>query len=541
MRLERLLILGLDGATYDVLLPLAEAGVMPNLRTLLRTAALANLNSTRPAITPTAWSTFLTGCGPELHGVFDYRRLDCSHSALCLQQARDLRRPSFLARALSCGAEVISLNVPMTAALDDPRGLIVGGIDWPSAEAALAPYPDFRHALRRRGIELSLDTIWERPPESLDELAIRVAATERDFLDRSAAARVADEQRPDWRLLLVQFQALDALQHRAWHLLAGVGGQAPTAWSQVLRRAFVALDAAVGELLELAQRRGAGAMVLSDHGFGPFREKISMPELLRRRGLLYDQTWSQGFLFRGHRSWLKLRKWARRHLSRDGSAASVKKSLAGLLPCDWRRTVAFSAHCNLGALVYLHGARRFGEGPLVTPAQEEQVAAEVLAALGEARHPDTDEPLFSEVFRSAQRFDCDPVEHGWPDIIGIPADGFHTRHRFDRGHKLMRPDPSLTGTHRAAGVLMLDVPGAAGGEMHEAEMRDVAPTILRLLGLPGGEEMQGQVLTGMCPSLLFDARQGTLPPSSQPLSLPDNAVDEEAAILARLRNLGYLD
>ena len=63
-RAARVLAIGLDGATFDVLGPLAADGTMPNLATLMRESALLQLNSVEPTITPTAWTTFQTGCDP---------------------------------------------------------------------------------------------------------------------------------------------------------------------------------------------------------------------------------------------------------------------------------------------------------------------------------------------------------------------------------------------------------------------------------------------------------------------------------------------
>src|SRR5687767_14919828 len=59
----KVLIIGLDGATFDVLTPLVEAGRMPNLKHLIETGVSGILDSTKPPITPAAWTTFMTGKG----------------------------------------------------------------------------------------------------------------------------------------------------------------------------------------------------------------------------------------------------------------------------------------------------------------------------------------------------------------------------------------------------------------------------------------------------------------------------------------------
>ena len=69
----RLMILGLDGATWTVIDPLRKLGLMPNLDALLKRAAHGTLESVVPPMTSAAWSSLMTGCGPARHGIFDHR------------------------------------------------------------------------------------------------------------------------------------------------------------------------------------------------------------------------------------------------------------------------------------------------------------------------------------------------------------------------------------------------------------------------------------------------------------------------------------
>ena len=68
----KLLIVGIDGATFDLVRPWAEAGHLPHLKQLMDGGVHANLASTLPPVTSPAWPTFMTGCNPGKHGVFDF-------------------------------------------------------------------------------------------------------------------------------------------------------------------------------------------------------------------------------------------------------------------------------------------------------------------------------------------------------------------------------------------------------------------------------------------------------------------------------------
>ena len=67
-----LLIIGFDGATFDLIKPCARDGYLSNLAGLMRDGVIADLASTLPPVTSPAWPTFMTGVNPGKHGVFDF-------------------------------------------------------------------------------------------------------------------------------------------------------------------------------------------------------------------------------------------------------------------------------------------------------------------------------------------------------------------------------------------------------------------------------------------------------------------------------------
>ena len=68
----KVLVVGLDGATFDLMLPWIEQGHLPTLGKLVGDGAWSRLHSTIPPHTPCAWSSFMTGMNPGKHGLFDF-------------------------------------------------------------------------------------------------------------------------------------------------------------------------------------------------------------------------------------------------------------------------------------------------------------------------------------------------------------------------------------------------------------------------------------------------------------------------------------
>lgn len=69
---RRLLVVGLDGADWDILDPLLDAGRMPNLKRLIDRGARGRLLSISPMISPVIWTSIATGVEPIRHGILDF-------------------------------------------------------------------------------------------------------------------------------------------------------------------------------------------------------------------------------------------------------------------------------------------------------------------------------------------------------------------------------------------------------------------------------------------------------------------------------------
>ncbi|MCC6158707.1 MAG: alkaline phosphatase family protein [Deltaproteobacteria bacterium] len=65
----RVAIIGVDGATWELLDPLMAAGKLPNFQRLIATGTKAHYQSIEPLLSPLIWTTMVTGVSPEKHGI----------------------------------------------------------------------------------------------------------------------------------------------------------------------------------------------------------------------------------------------------------------------------------------------------------------------------------------------------------------------------------------------------------------------------------------------------------------------------------------
>lgn len=74
--ITRILVLGLDGLEPEIVESMLASGQLPNLGQIANQGGYTRVQTTYPAQTPVAWSTFATGVNPGAHGIFDFLRRD---------------------------------------------------------------------------------------------------------------------------------------------------------------------------------------------------------------------------------------------------------------------------------------------------------------------------------------------------------------------------------------------------------------------------------------------------------------------------------
>ena len=109
------------------------------------------------------------------------------------------------------------------------------------------------------------------------------------------------------------------------------------------------------------------------------------------------------------------------------------------------------------------------------------------------------------------------------------------------------PNTYNSGKHRLQGVLLALGPRVpANVTIEGANLLDLAPTLLALLGLPAADDMPGRVLGELFPGDAQPANERV--PTYETTPFGANASDEpeginsdvDEAVLERLRSLGYL-
>ncbi len=541
--MSRVLVIGLDGGTLDLLRPWALEGHLPNLARLMGEGAWGLLESTLPPVTSPAWPSFATGKNPGKHGVFDFIKPEGGQFSLV--NSTSIRARTLWQLLSEAGRRVGVINVPVTYPPTPVNGFLISGLlAPPSGHIAypgglLARYRD-ELGPYRLGPNVQYKEGNEEPfiADLLDLVERRERYTLRLMADHP------------WDFLMVHFQATDVLQHAFWKFADPDhpchDPAAAARFLPMMQSVFRRVDQAIGRFLERLDEETT-VLVMSDHGFGPLHWVVNLNLVLLDAGLLCLKrdplTRLRSGLFRAGLTpasvWSLIERVGLQNYVWLVSKSTRNKVVSKFLSfdnVDWSRTRAYAIGHVGQVYVNLKGREPHG---IVEPGAEYQaVRREVTEALRGVLHPTTGKPLLERVIPgeeaahgpyAAQGADLHIIFDGYR-AIAFPL--FATDSRL-----VTRQIRGDSGCHRLHGLLIAWGAGVRPGQVEGARIVDLAPTILHLLGLPVPDDMDGRVLT----SLLTLTRPVCTTPAA-PLTAEESGLsaEESAEVEGRLRALGYL-
>jgi len=549
----RVLVIGLDGATFDLIKPWMAAGHLPVLAQLVREGAHGYLRSTIPTMSAPAWTSFMTGKNPGKHGVFDFGRRRPHDYEIQIVRNDLTRIGTFFGYLSRLGKRIITINVPMTYPPEPVNGIMISGLGAP--EGGNFTYPkELRAQLVAKGYRVN---------NAVHYAVGREEAFIADVFETSnRRARIALElmQTTDWDCFVIVFRNTDEIMSFLWHDLdpshplhnpvraARYGG----AILDFHRR----MDEVVGELCAAAGEN-THVLIMSDHGMGPLVKDVNLNLWLIDTGFMTLRQPSP--LVKAYQTLLRRTGLTRENISRrigprrmeqlrqifpprfHTAIPSVETTLSETV--NWSKTRAYS----LGWIgqIYINLKGREPEGIVLPGSDYEAVLADLTSALWELEDPETGERVVDAIWRKEELY-TGPYLDVAPDLnIIMKGMSYVTQLRREFSQDTIFALPhDVTGVHRLDGILIAHGPEIRQGtEIQGAQIIDVAPTILHLMGVPVPEDMDGQVLTALFASdeskALSSAPAEPVLPSE---TLPDQWTEEdEQEILRRLTDLGYIN
>jgi predicted AlkP superfamily phosphohydrolase/phosphomutase len=555
----RVLLLGLDGATFSLLDALAARGLMPGYRRWKAQGASGSLESTNPPTTPAAWSSCVTGMNPGQHGVFDFRESFHQDRRRPLIRGDSIRAPRIWDVLAASGRRSCILNFPLIWPPEQIDGVMVCGMMAPEGTAQLSWPADEAERLRREvpGYRSNVDI------PGFDVEFLSGALGFMDELERSLRSRIAAFwhyfDREPWDFFFPTFVFHDRMGHLLWKFMSGESDFDEHPFADELRPRIEAVYAAFDELLEeLLERRSTDLtlMMCSDHGFGGtesfFEVNAWLQELgvlrLGRRARLRSEAFYRAMEFGDHKALqravpdslqarLRSRLRSRRSSFMDALSDTVQ----------WSKTEAFFASVPQQGITLVRQPGKAGEAGC-SKSDYEDLRRRIKNGLVELRAADGS-PLIDEVWDREQLYSGPHVDLA-PDILFRARDyACVGRPVLGARHWLKDNSSQASGFHRMDGVWMALGEGIdAATRVEGARIEDVCPSVLYALGEAIPEGLDGRVLEQSWSDGFLEARPRRTALQTHRRPIGSSYADAAAAVRPssddlsnRLSALGYMD
>ncbi len=289
----KILLIGIDGATLDVIRPLAESGELPNFKRLMAGGASGPLQSRKPMLSPAVWTTLLTGKLRSKHGITDFG----DQQKEVLVTSNDRRVLALWNIASTFGIESGWTAFWATWPAEPIRGWMISDKfarsrlnEWtdgvkrehvtfpedltPGLAPLLVdpddpPLDEIRRLVELTPAEIEEALSFEKPRQAHGLSVLKFAFCAQRSYEAMALEMLEQEGQPD--LMGVFLIATDPISHTFWHFwqpeeYRGVDPALARRLGQAVPGIYRHNDAYLGELLARIDRDTV-VLIVSDHGF----------------------------------------------------------------------------------------------------------------------------------------------------------------------------------------------------------------------------------------------------------------------------------
>jgi predicted AlkP superfamily phosphohydrolase/phosphomutase len=501
----KVLVIGLDAAEATLLERWAAEGDLPAFARLTEKGAVARLGNSLETLPGAIWPELTTGIsGGRTAQYYHPRQLHTGETALRRIEPEEAAAfPHYWTHASNAGRRVAVVDQPQTVMRDDLNGSMM--TEW---------------GLHDRNFGIASD-----PPALLEEIRTRWGDHPIASCDMHGYTREGYEQllaglvtgagrkaeillelygREDWDLFACCFGETHCVGHQFWHffdpLQPGHDPNAPAELQEAIKTVYLEVGKGVEALLDAAGPETA-VLVVASHGMGTSVGGYQLlPEFLVRIG--FGSGSGTTAQVRSHTP--TSIKGVVRALTPGPVRRRVQARAGSLpLPLDSPDTKAIAVPNNRCGGIRFNLKGREPHGMVEPGAEKDALVEELRRELSELEEPESGERVVKRVVTAEEAFG--PDHHSdIPDVMVV--------FRTDLGQinsaqspragllKLGQYGPNMprTGDHTVESRLWAVGPGIApGARLPEANVLDLAPTVLELLDVPRPDGLDGQPIAGV--------------------------------------------
>ncbi|MEE8551997.1 MAG: alkaline phosphatase family protein [Desulfobacterales bacterium] len=267
---RKVVVLGLDGVPYSLLVDYMDAGIMPELSGLCDRGSLLKMRSTLPEVSSVAWSSFMTGKNPAEHGIFGFMDINKQSYEYIFPNFNTLKERPMWERD---DIKTVAFNIPQTYPARPMNGVMVSGFVALDLKKATYPERVFNYL---NSIDYSIDVnvrLAAQDPEAF------FADLFNTFEKRQRAIEYLYDNE-NWQLFIGTVTETDRLHH--FFFDSALEGS----YFAIFEKFYKELDRFIGRMAGKASEDGAVFLTCSDHGFTTIKSEVNLNRWLIENGYL---------------------------------------------------------------------------------------------------------------------------------------------------------------------------------------------------------------------------------------------------------------
>lgn len=548
---SKVLFIVFDGATFDVIQPLMSEGKMPAFQNLMSEGVWGNLTSTIMPETATAWSSLCSGKNPGKTGIYGFFQKKPNEYDCFIINGANRRTESIWDVLSEYNKKCVVMNVPLTYPPTKLNGIMITG--WLTPDETPFTYPE----------ELTgqLVDIGYKP-----SLYYPTGNSNKDFQETVNTLKKKTEVAADimreheWDFCMMGFEATDQAGHLFW-----------CKDQNKVFKIYKAIDETLEKLLKSAGD-DVTVVIASDHGFGAYKKGLFIDSWLFENGYLQTRINKREYFNLKEKEINKklkpLSQWRRLFYKTLINLAKIKQLVTSkplpfprflVIPpmvanisapeeiIDWEQTRVYpdlESTGNYGALrINLRG--REPNGIVLQGKEYEDLLKELTENLMELKDPHTGEKIAKAIYRREALYSGPYLEEIYDLVIELHKDYAFlvSKEAIFKGQVIL--PPQCVPWHTLNGIFLIKGENVVKETNIGANIIDIAPTIMYMMGLPISSDMDGKVLEGAIKKSYLQEHPITYTPEKHKeyprygTIVPSLEHDQE--IKERLRRLGYLE
>ncbi|MCF6147047.1 MAG: sulfatase-like hydrolase/transferase [Candidatus Kuenenia sp.] len=529
---EKVFVIGIDGATFDIIGPWLEEGKLPHLKSLIDNGCSGTLESSVPPISPVAWPSFFTGVNPGKHGIFDFiEKSNIDHNIHFMNRTNCKAQPVwwYLNQA---GYTTTIINIPGTYPPDKIDGFMISGLDTPSTKSEFTHPRQFKNELKAAVGDYIIDlehnpVLMNNPQKYVDHMIDMVKVREK------TAHYLMTKYPVDF--FMIVFTATDRVQHSFWRYKDKEHPGHSPGLEDAIYTVYKQVDDAIGRLLDELDDT-TNVIVMSDHGMYGVYKSVDVNRWLLENGFLVLKKESPFF---------KLKDFYKR-----AKRKYLKKAEKILFDhyIDWSKTRAYFIGSWGNIFVNVKGREPYG---IVNPGEEyESIREEIIRKLSTLTDPENGKPVIKTILKKEDIFAGEYVNKS-PDLVIMWNEKYNSiktlyeKLRSGGRNGVIQPFKQLCGDHAPNGIFIYKSPHVKKGITNmKAKITDLLPTILYTMDVAVPNSIDGRILNEIFTEEFLRKKSAKYDDKEYTFETEEQSVysDEDSQKIAeRLTDLGYFD